>query len=449
MTYGFHSLSQIIAAIIARWRLVMLITLTGLAATATALSMMDPRYTATATIIFNARGTDPVADKNDTTSMNAYVASEVDLMRGRRVSQKLAGDPDMQRNAYVRGRWEALGAKARTLDIWLANITRQGLVVTLNSRQSRAVDIAFTDQNPEFAAVIANGFARAYLALNLELRIEPARRNADWLRGQMAQRLADLRKAQDELDDFLRRTGMTGFEATSDISEIRLRALSTELARAEAERVRVTSDASGRDAAAASGQNSQTVQTLRSQIADQNVRLSDLATRYGPNHPQILEANERLRSLQEQLAREQALAVGALRHRSSSVTEEEARMRALTTQQKSAVSAEASRRSELSVLMGNVERARQTYNGLAATLGQLELTSSMQQPNAAILTEAVAPLAPSSPNWNFSLIFGGLASLLASLLLVMLLELLRPIIRRRSDVEHVFGGAPVLAEMDA
>ena len=43
------------------------------------------------------------------------------------------------------------------------------------SRESSVIEINFSSENPQFAALIANTFADAYIETNLDLRIEPAK----------------------------------------------------------------------------------------------------------------------------------------------------------------------------------------------------------------------------------------------------------------------------------
>lgn len=79
------------------------------------------------------------------------------------------------RLSETNGRKQRKGAQPIT--VWLANLLQKKLDVK-PSRESNVINTGYTGNDPTFAAAVANAFAQAYIDVNLELKIEPARQNA-------------------------------------------------------------------------------------------------------------------------------------------------------------------------------------------------------------------------------------------------------------------------------
>ncbi len=450
MKNGFQNLNQIVAALVARRKLVLSIAVSVPLVVLLVLYIMEPRYQSTATVIFDVRGSDPVSQKSDNQSMSSFVVSEMELMRSRRVVDQLARNPAILKDTVVQKRWQEKAKGGVQIGKWLAGYVAPLVSISTNSRQSRAIDIKVQDGNPDFAKTIANGLAKAYLETNLELRVSPALQNAEWLQRQKALRFSDVRAAQKELEMFLHKTGMTGSEIDTSVSELNLRSLSSELTKVQTDRAKAASviEDLGPEAAISIGQiSSPTVQNLRTQIAEQNIKNQELSGKYGTNHPTIIAGQSRLRTLQAELGREIDKAAQTLRQQGASTTNEELRVRAMTNNQRKSISTGAGKRSELSILAANVERSKRAYAVLADALTELQLTSSLEQPNARILILAQLPLNPIFPDWRFSLTVAVLAGLLLGIVMALLIELIRQPVRLRSDLERLFPGVPILSEM--
>jgi len=89
---GFSSIAQMGLAVRGRWKLASVVTAVVFIAIIVIAALLPPRYTATAWVVFNSRGSDAVVDKNDSLGFAAYVNGEVDLIASRRVIARVAQD---------------------------------------------------------------------------------------------------------------------------------------------------------------------------------------------------------------------------------------------------------------------------------------------------------------------------------------------------------------------
>ena len=445
--HGLSSLSQIATVLYARRKWMLLVTALVLATAIIVCLIVPPRYTATSVVVFNTRGSDAIVDKNDTLSFNSYVSGEVDLIGSRRVMQRAAADPALRDSPLTLRQQH--GNQPR--EDWLADFLAANTTITA-AKNVRTVSIATAFDDPAFAALAANTIARAYLATSLDLRVAPARQNVAFYRQQKAARTAELGTAQALLDEFLRRTGMTGMEARSDADDLQLRTLAERLGAARADQAgsAAESHVGGIDSAVAAGKISNpVVSQLRQEIAAQSASLRDLSVLSGPNYPTVVQARARLGELQGQLAAELAkVAQGVDRH-NTAVTREGNAIGALEAQQRRAMSASAANRSRLAVLDGDVARAKGNYDAVAARLADVELQSSLETPNAAILSPAPVPRGPSFPNWPLIVIAALAAGVVLGAIVALAVELIVPRVRSRDDLEALLAGAPVLCDLTA
>lgn len=448
---GFSSLGQIGLVLRARWQLIVVIAAGALALALALTALVRPGFTASAEIIFNTRASDPIAEKTDSLNFNSYINSEVELISSRRSLTRLVRDPGFRNSAATRAQIARYKAGAAPLEDWLIGFIEPKItVVTL--KNSRTGTVTATADDPLFAADLANGVARAYLATYVDLRVSPARQNVAFFRQQKTARAAELTRVQAALEAFLRATGMTGLENRSDVDDLQLRTLGEKLSQTQVELAgtRAEGAVGGADSAVAAGGISNAVlQGLRADIAAQSGVLKDLTVLRGPNHPAVVQAQARLAELETQLGTETGRIEAGLRRRTASVAREGAAIGALERGKRASISASSTNRSRLAVLQGDVERARAAFEAVAARLAEVELASALDAPNASILSAAVPPRTPSSPNWPLSAAVGAIGGLLIGVLAALAAELASPRVRSGRDLETAMGGAPVLCDMAA
>jgi succinoglycan biosynthesis transport protein ExoP len=445
---GFTSISQMALAIRGRWKLGTAVALAVFVTLIAIVAVLPSRYTATAWVIFNNRGSDAIIDKNDSLGFAAYVNGEVDLIGSRRVLQRVANDPALLKDPRTLAQSERHQKGGAPLQDWLVEYIGNHVSVS-SAKGVRTVAIAAEFDDPNWATLVANLIAKAYLDTAVDLKVAPARRNVAFFRAQTDARAAELATEQARLAAFLKETGMTGLEAKSDADELQLRTLAERLSATEAAKAGTSAQSGlgGIDSAVAAGTISNpVVQQLRAQIAGQSATVRDLEVLSGPKYPPLIQARERLAELEGQLAAELAKVARGVARTARAADLESAGISALEANKRAAITASSANRARLQVLTSNVERAKTNYDAVAARLAELELASAVEAPNAAILTQAATPRGPSFPNWPLVVLFAAAAALVAGLLAALIKELLVPRVRSRHDLQALLG-APVLCDL--
>src|ERR1019366_10406580 len=80
---------------------------------------------------------------------------------------------------------------------WLVDALSKKLDVK-PSRESSTIDLSYENQDPKFAAALANAYSDAYIQTNLQLKIEPSKRAAEWFNEQVKSLRDNLLKAQNK-----------------------------------------------------------------------------------------------------------------------------------------------------------------------------------------------------------------------------------------------------------
>ncbi len=431
----------------ARWWIVASV-LAAVVALVTVVSLLLPRqYTATAAVIIDVQGADPV---NGTLTpgalMPSYVATQVDIIQSDRVATRVIKATGMDASPAIVEQWRDATKGKGTIDSWLATALRRNLDVR-PSRESNVINVSFTGIDPRFAALIANAFADAYVATNLDLRVEPARQYASFFDERVTQLRKNLLAAQAKLTAYQREKGIAG-ASNYDVETARLADLSTQLAGAQ-----VQSAGSGARSLQASGSaasspevlNSAVVQQLRADVARQSAALQELASRLGPNHPQYQQQAAQLAELRARLGGEERQAASAVTSASRADAGREASLRASLNEQRRRVLAASSERDTLTVLQRDVDAAQKNYDVVTQRLNQSQLEAQVQQTNVSVLTPATEPTDPSSPIIRLNVLLAIFAGAFLGVTAALLTELADRRVRSEADLD--LPGIPLLANL--
>jgi capsular polysaccharide biosynthesis protein len=150
-------------------------TIFGLAVALAVSFLLPPRYRSETTIVIDYKGMDPVSGSTQPAqALPGYLATQIDIIQSHRVALRVVRKLKLADNPVAKQQWmEATAGKGNTED-WLSDLLLDKLDV-VPTRDSSVIAVQYTSQDPQFAAIIADSFAKAYIETNLELRVAPAR----------------------------------------------------------------------------------------------------------------------------------------------------------------------------------------------------------------------------------------------------------------------------------
>jgi polysaccharide biosynthesis transport protein len=435
--------------------------LMAVSAVAVAASLLLPKkYKAESAIVVDTRGSDPITRENATPAQLAstYLATQVDVIASHNVALKvidrlkLTNDPKFTRNfQHAAG---GGGAGSGAIRDWGADELLKSLIVR-PSRDSNVIYLQFTSESPQTAADITNAFADSYIQTSLELKVDPARRQAGWFDQQVNDLRVAWENAQNSLSAYQREHGVIGAdEARLDVETARLTEISNHLVAAQAAmydaetRQRQMNDALAKDRADASVnmQLNPLLQNLKTELARSEAKFAYVAQRYDRNHPQYMSAQAELESLRNKVATEVDNATGTVAREAQVARQTTADLQRAMEEQRKRILALQHNQDELSVLRRDAENARTAYDSALQRGSQTRLESRLDQTNIAILNYAFPPIDAAWPRLSLNL---GLAVILGCMLgagVSLTRERLNRRIRSRDDLLEE-ADIDVLAEL--
>lgn len=434
------------------------------------LLIVQPQYTAETLLQINTRQ-EQVTDMEDVlgglSSSDAAIRTELDVLKSRKLALRVIRDqhiladenlgsglfstliglvksavlPVAEAPAKTAPSSKTTEATAREAAAVGAFLSR--LEVSIKPR-SYTISVRYTANNPETAARMVNGLAKAYLTNQMEERFDATKRANDWINSRLNQLQKNVQASDLAVRKFREENNLTvaGGVTLNDqqLSELNSQLIlsRTQLAEAEA-KVVATQRGVGTTSEVL---NNPLIQNLRMQETEVRRKMSDLASRYGPMHPRMQTVRNELANVQSKIGEEMGKIRGSL---DNDIDMARARVRTLEEQLELL-----QQRTQLSsgpaVQLAELERQanaeRSLYEAFLARSRQIAQMDFVQA-DVRVISAAETPGAPSSPHKTMWLLMSILMGLGVGVGLMMLLELLDSGYRTSAQLEQQLG-LPVL-----
>lgn len=443
------SLQQFLLILRARWKVALLAFVLTVATTVTVSLLLPKQYTASAAVVVDVKSPDPVSGLMLQGMMApGYMATQVDIINSDRVAQAVVKNLRMESSPVIQAQWqEATQGKGQLRD-WLANLLQRNLDVK-PSRESNVISINYTGADPEFAAAVANAFAQAYMDVNLDLRVAPARQFATFFEEQTKAARGKLEAAQQALSDYQQANGITSADERMDFETTKLNETSSQLTGVQA----LTTDSQSKRQSSKADTIAEVMQSplingLKADIARLEAKLTESSGNLGKNHPQIQRTEAELATLKAQLDAETRKITASIDTTYQVGKQREAQLQGALATQKARVLLLNKQRDELNVLRRDIESAQRAFEIVSQRASQTNIESQTNQTNIAVLNPASPPPDPSKPkvflNTLVSIFLGGILAIG----LALVLELMNRKVRSTDDLVEALE-LPVLGAISS
>ncbi|HYN53800.1 MAG TPA: chain length determinant protein EpsF [Methylotenera sp.] len=442
--------SQLLSILVARkgiliWVFLLTVTVT------TVISFLLPKtYTATASLVINSKGADPVTGfMLPATLMPGYLATQVDIIQSRNVALKVVEKLGIANNPIAKAQFEKATDGEGDISNWYADQFLTKLIVK-PSRESNVVEISYQGSDPKFAAALTNAFAEAYINTNLQLKIEPSKQAATWFDQQIKSLRQNVEQSQEKLSAYQKEHGIAFADERLDVESARLSDLSSQLVMAQAQ----TYDSNSRQSQLKRGAASESpeilsnslIQGLKSQQAQAEAKLSEVSQRLGVNHPQYQAAEAEVINLRNLIATETAKTSSSVGQTARVSQQKESEIKASLAAQKERVLKSKSQHDEMAVLLREVESAQRIYDSALQRFSQTNMESQSGQTDVSVLNPAIPPLKHSSPKIMLNILLSIFLGSLLAMGFAILAEMLDRRVRSADDLLQLLD-IPVLAEL--
>ncbi len=437
------ALTQYLRIVWARKWLVLLLFVIVAAAGVAVTFLLPRQYTADTSLIVEMRIDPALGALAPALAAPSYIATQIEILKSERVASRAVKLLGVERSPAAVAQWREDTKAKIPLERYYAGVLQKGLSVEA-SHGSNVLDLTFVASDPIFAQAAANAFAQAYMDVSVELRIAPARQSASFLEDQLKGLRTNLEEAQTKLSKFQQKKGIVVTDERLDQENARYNALIAQLAIAQAERVetearkRFTGGESSPDVL-----QSPAVQSLKSQLAAAETKLTEMSSIVGRNHPARQQLEAQIRELKQQLAAETRRVAGGASVSNRGTAQKVAELQAMVDAQKKQVLALRSDHDQIAVFLRDVEAAQRAYDAVFQRVGTLNMEGQNNQANTRLLSPAVEPLEPSRPKVKLGIIASLLAGLAAGLGAALLAEILDRRVRIPEDL-LVVSGVPVI-----
>lgn len=446
------TLPQFLRILLARWKAIVL-TLLITCLTTFAVSLLLPKqYTASTSLVVDFKGMDPILGLMlPAQMMPGYMATQIDIIQSHKVAAEVVKGLKLTDNPTVREQWQGATDGRGTPHDWLADVMLKKLDVK-PSRESNVVEILWTGSDPQFAAVVANAFADAYIKTNLELRVDPARQSAAFFDEQLRALRANLEQAQGRLNAVQREKGYSSVDERLDVESGRLAELSAQYTAAQAQAADAVSRQRQLSDFLARGTNPESlpdvlanplIQSLKSQLALTEARLEQTSSQLGANHPEVQRLQADVQQQRGKLKAEITTAATAISNAARIAERREAELRQAVSDQKARLMRLNQGRDEIAVLLKEVESAQRAYDTAAQRFTQTKLESQTSQTNVSVLSRAIPPIEPSFPKVFLNMLLAVFLGTLLGVGIALLLEVLNRRVRSAQDLAEALD-LPVL-----
>lgn len=396
--------------------------------------LLPKTYEATVSILVDNRDEQVINSQAQPARQQlGYMQTQVDIIQSPRVARQVAKDLKLDQSPQVRAAWLKSGGRG-TVEDYLA----QGLLSKLkvDVSQSSVVSVMYSADDPKFAAMVANAFAKAYVDTTLNLRVEPTRDAAVWFEGQLKTLRKEFEDAQGKLAAFQREKGILATDEHLDVEMAKMNQLAAESLRA----TEATYGAGTGGEATPEVIANPLVSTLKGQLLAAESKLHEMSTRLGPNHPDYIQQQAEVQALRERVNQETHRVIASVGTGYARNRARDAALKADMAAQRKKVEDMRDARNQSFILQRDVDTAQKAYEAALARQYVNKVESGARQTNVTVLDPAAEPTFPSRPKVPLNIALGFFVGTLLGLAAVFLLEILDRRVRSDPDLDAVMLG---------
>jgi len=450
------SFPQFLSILLARWKTIAVVLSVAVAG-AMALSIILPaRYTATSTVVLDVKGQDPILGLLLPTQVGpGYLATQLDIILSHRVAREAVSALRLGDSLAVKQQFRASTGGRGSVEDWIGDVLLKNVEVR-PARDSSVIDIKFTASDPQFAAAVANAWAKAYQKTSLELRVEPAKQIAVWFDERLKALRDNLETAQANLGDYQQKMGIVATDDRIDVENAKLGELTAQLVNAQSSysdalsRQRLLKEFLARGADPESLPDvlaNGLIQNLKAQLAQSEARFEQISSQLGRNHPEVQRLQADIKIQRERLRQEISVVAASITNSATIAEKREQELRSKVAEQKAKLLDSNQGRDEMAVLIKEMEAAQHAFDAASQRFTQTNLESQANQTSISVLNEAVPPLYPSFPKLWLNLIVGTVSGVILGVLAAIALEFVDRRIRSEEDV-HLLPGITMLGSLE-
>jgi polysaccharide biosynthesis transport protein len=452
-----------------RWKLIVAIPAVALIATYAVLTLVPSVYKSTVEVILVdpqiQADVDDAVQKRASPFDSAVMATDILVIKSKAVALRVAkeldlgDDPEFQPHSRVSAWLERLGLSGLSrfgepsqsaADPGKASAERTDAAAeALRSRIdaervqfSYVFTIGATSQNPATAQHLATTVAKEYVAFEQEARQDALQSAATWLRSRLDDLQSRVLEAEASIEKLKAQGGLGDTGAEQRISDLdsQLVLVRTEVAekRARLDQVRRLSQGGGEIPDIPEIINSGVISRLRQQQSELSHLESELRSKLGDRHAQVIAVHAQLESINQAIKAEADHIFGNMKNAHDIVVRKEqsleASLQALTTTRNNS-----EEYGKLLQLQRVADANRKLLASYQSQLSEISTRQTVRDAKVRIISPATLPAAPVSPRRGLISALSATFALGIALSLAFLSEYLQASVQTVEEIEPGFG----------
>ncbi|MGO4881128.1 MAG: GumC family protein [Bryobacteraceae bacterium] len=312
-------------------------------------------------------------------------------------------------------------------DLWLLALdTAAGTVRVRASGTNRIVEITCDSTSPQVAASFANTLTREFIEQNLEARWKSTEYTGEWLTRQLQDIKIKLEKADEELNNYARSSGLTFTDEKTSVEEDKLRSLQKDLLQAQSDRVSKESKyemaASSPPEALPDVLDDSALRDDETNLTELRRKLAELRIALTPQNPEVRRVQAQINLMENTVTQERANILTRIKNEYEAAQHREKLMTASYLAEVKLVADQAEKTTHYGILKREVDSQRTLYETMLQRMKEASVASALRASNIRVVDPAEAPSIPYKPNVVRYLVMGLLLGICLGVTLVVLRE---------------------------
>jgi len=329
----------------------------------------------------------------------------------------------------------------------IAEVLRGGIEVK-PVRETRVLNILFTDKDPRMAQRIAEALVQAYIDVSLEIKLSSTQHSLKWMTTKAAAERKKLETSERALQTYKREHNLVTVENKLAMYPEKLSQASRELSESESRMnelkalydqiIQVQDNPKALETIPALTQNV-TIVSLRNQILKAQQLIKELSKKYGHKHPKMIKAVDDRNILIQEKNAEIKRIIESTRKQYELAKSKKESLQTLLASSKNELLDVNERFVQYTIMNREVQANRALYDALTSSLKKASVTEESQSVNIWVMRSASLPKAASNRNPKRILLLGMILGLAGGIGLAFFIEYLDNTVKSTDDLEQRYG----------
>ncbi|MGJ0486519.1 MAG: GumC family protein [Methylomicrobium sp.] len=320
--------------------------------------------------------------------------------------------------------------------------------------KTQLVDVSFDANDPKLAQGVVNALGERFIESGLEARMEDTRKSAEWLSERLQSLKDRLSESENRLQDYLAKENLVDLEgvltlSTKEIEQNTQTLAAVRQARFEAENLYSKIKSGKRLDQILEVLQDPVVMDLKSKDAELARKESDLAERYGPEHPAMVAVHSERDSLKDLLEKQVMSIASSIKSRYEIARANEQAVLGSIENNKFQVQHISRKQTRLSELQREVESNKKLYETFINRFKEANEAAELSSANIRFVDKASIPIEPVKPKKKMILALTFVGMIFMGVLIAFLLDYLDSTFKSPDDIERkldqpFLGAIPLL-----